>query len=76
MSLTLHAATGEGRRHSAAVREPGPIQAPEDDSVGKQGYVRGGLVGLTFCARMCEVGMCMSLWEPRVSGAGGACDGV
>ena len=31
MSLTPHAATGEGRRHSAAVREPGPIQAPEED---------------------------------------------
>ena len=31
MSLTLHAATGEGQRHSAAVREPGPIQAPEED---------------------------------------------
>ena len=42
MSLTLHAATGEGRRHSAAVREPGPIQAPEDDQLGKQGHVRGG----------------------------------
>ena len=41
MSLTLHAATGEGRRHSAAVREPGPIQAPEEDQLGKQGYVMG-----------------------------------
>ena len=31
MSLTLHAAAGEGRRHAAAVREPGPIQSPEED---------------------------------------------
>ncbi len=43
MSLTLHAATGGGRRHSAAVCEPGPIQAPEEDQLGKtQGHVRGG----------------------------------
>ncbi len=42
MSLTLHTATGDGRRHSAAVREPGPIQAPEEDQLGKQGHVRGG----------------------------------
>ena len=42
MNFTLHAATAEGRRHSAAVREPGPIQAPEDDQLGKQGHVKGG----------------------------------
>ena len=55
MSLTLHAATGEGRRHSAAVREPGPIQAPEDDQLGKQGHVRGE--GRDMVHEMREVGM-------------------
>ena len=55
MSLTPHAATGEGRRHSAAVRQPGPIQAPEEDSVGKQGHVRGE--GRDMVHEMREVGM-------------------
>ena len=41
MSLTLHAATAGGSRHSAAVRKPGPVQAPEEDRLGKQGHVRG-----------------------------------
>ncbi len=31
MKLTPHAATGEGRRHSAAVHQSGAIQAPEED---------------------------------------------
>ena len=35
MSLTPHAATAEGRRHSAAVCQPEPIQAPEDDRLGR-----------------------------------------
>ena len=35
MNLTLHSATAEGRRHQAAVHEPGPIQAPEEDRLGK-----------------------------------------
>jgi hypothetical protein len=39
MQLTLHAATVEGRRPYAAVRQPGAVQAPEDDQLGKQGHV-------------------------------------
>ena len=56
MSLTPHAATGEGRRHSAAVRQPGPIQAPEEDPVGKQGHVKGEVRDMVH--EMREVGMC------------------
>ncbi len=37
-----HAAIAEERRHSAAVRQPGPIQAPEDDRLGKQGHAMWG----------------------------------
>ena len=57
MSLTPHAATAEGRRHSAAVRQPGPIQAPEEDRLGKQaeGHVRGE--GRDMVHEMREVGM-------------------
>ena len=57
MSLTLHAATAEGRRHSAAVREPGPIQAPEEDRLGKQGHVRGEGRDMVQKHAMREVGM-------------------
>jgi hypothetical protein len=44
MQLTPHAATGdsEGRRHRAAVRQLGAIQAPEEDQLGKRGRVREG----------------------------------
>ena len=55
MSLTPHAATAEGRRHSAAVRQPGPIQAPEEDRLGKQGHMRGE--GRDMVHEMREVGM-------------------
>ncbi len=54
-SLTPHAATAEGRRHSAAVRKPGPIQAPGEDRPGKQGHVRGE--GRDMVHEMREVGM-------------------
>ena len=55
MQLTSHATTVEGRGHSVAVRQPGPIQAPEDDRVGKQGHVRGE--GRDMVHEMREVGM-------------------
>ena len=55
MQLTPHAATGEGRRHRAAVRQPGAIQAPEDNRLGKQGHVRGE--GRDMVHEMREVGM-------------------
>ena len=37
MQLTPHAATADGRRHCAVVRQPGAVQAPEGDRLGKQG---------------------------------------
>ena len=56
MRLTLPAATGEGRRHSAAVREPGPIQAPEGDRLGKGGHARGvWQYGMICGVRVCSV---------------------
>jgi hypothetical protein len=39
MHLTPHAAAADGRRHCAAVRLPGAVQAPEEDQLGKQGRV-------------------------------------
>ncbi len=42
MQLTPLAATVERRRHPAAVRQPGAIQAPEEDQLGEQGHVREG----------------------------------
>ena len=36
MQLTPHVATAGGRRHCAAVRQPGAVQAPEEDQFGKQ----------------------------------------
>ena len=37
IQLTPHTVTAEGRRHCAAVRQPGAVQAPEEDRLGKQG---------------------------------------
>jgi hypothetical protein len=42
MQLTPHSATADGRRHSAAVRQLGAVQAPEGDLLGKQGRGREG----------------------------------
>ena len=55
MLLTPHAATGDGRRHCAAVRQPGAVQAPEDDQLGKQGRGRGQ--GRDMVHEMHEVGV-------------------
>ena len=55
MRLTPHTVTADGRRHCAAVRQPGAVQAPEEDRLGKQGHVRGG--GRGMVREMREVGM-------------------
>ena len=44
--LTLLAATAKGCRHSAAVRKPRPIQAPEDDRLGKLGVCDESMGGV------------------------------
>jgi hypothetical protein len=46
MNLTLQTSTVRGCRHSAAVRKPRPIQAPEDDQLGKLGVCDESMGGV------------------------------
>jgi hypothetical protein len=46
IKLTLLAATAKGCRHSAAVRKPRPIQASEDDRLGKLGVCDESMEGV------------------------------
>jgi hypothetical protein len=71
MNLTLHSATAEGRRHSAAVREPGPIQEPEKDRLGKGGHVMKEMK-----RGVRHDGYMRGFECYRVSGAGGSCNGL
>jgi hypothetical protein len=68
MQLTPHAATADRRRHCAAVRQPGAVQAPEGDRLGKQG-ARACVRGPQGCSP--QPG-----WRGGGGGSGAAVEGV